>query len=195
MPLWLAGDPCASLELVRAARAKGLPVTCEVTPHHFTLTDEDVQYDSHYKMNPPLASREDRDALIAGLIDGTVDAIATDHAPHEPALKDVEFDRAPFGITGFETALALGLDLVYSGRLSLMRLVELFTSGPARVLGMKLRIAENEPGDLTIFSTDHNWTFRAEESASKSRNSPFDGRSFRGAPMATIVAGRIAYRR
>ncbi|MBZ5697224.1 MAG: dihydroorotase [Acidobacteriia bacterium] len=185
----------ASLELVRAARAKGLPVTCEVTPHHFTLTDEDVQYDSCYKMNPPLASREDRDALIAGLIDGTVDAIATDHAPHEPALKDVEFDRAPFGITGFETALALGLDLVYSGRLSLMRLVELFTSGPARVLGMKRRIAENEPGDLTIFSTDHNWTFRAEESASKSRNSPFDGRSFRGAPMATIVAGRIAYRR
>jgi dihydroorotase len=185
----------ASLELVRAARAKGLPVTCEVTPHHFTLIDEDVPYDSHYKMNPPLASREDRDALIAGLLDGTVDAIATDHAPHEPALKDVEFDRAPFGVTGFETALALGLALVHAGRLSLMRLVELFTSGPARVLGMKRRIAENEPGDLTIFSTDYNWTFRAEESASKSRNSPFDGRSFRGAPMATLVAGQFAYRR
>jgi dihydroorotase len=185
----------ASLELVRAARAKGLPVTCEVTPHHFTLIDEDVPYDSHYKMNPPLASREDRDALIAGLLDGTVDAIATDHAPHEPALKDVEFDRAAFGVTGFETALALGLALVHAGRLSLMRLVELFTSGPARVLGMKRRIAENEPGDLTIFSTDYNWTFRAEESASKSRNSPFDGRSFRGAPMATLVAGQFAYRR
>jgi dihydroorotase len=185
----------ASLDLVRAAKANGLAVTCEVTPHHFTLTDEDVQYDSRYKMNPPLASREDRDALIAGLADGAVDAIATDHAPHEQALKDVEFDRAPFGVTGFETALGLGLDLVHSGKISLMRLVELFTSGPARVLGIERRIAENEPADLTIFSTEHKWTFRAEESASKSRNSPFDGREFRGGPMATIVAGRIAYRR
>jgi dihydroorotase len=185
----------ASLELVRAAKANGLPVTCEVTPHHFTLTDEDVEYDTRYKMNPPLASHEDRDALIAGLADGSVDAIATDHAPHEPALKDVEFDRAPFGVTGFETALSLGLELVHARKLSLMRLIELFTSGPARVLGMERRIAENQPGDLTIFSTEHKWTFQAEESASKSRNSPFDGRNFRGAPMATIVAGRIAYRR
>jgi len=185
----------SSLELVRAAKANGLRVTCEVTPHHFTLIDEDVQYDTRYKMNPPLASREDRDALIAGLADGTVDAIATDHAPHEAALKDVEFDRAPFGVTGFETAIGLGLELVHAGKLSLMRLVELFTSGPARILGMQRRIAENEPGDLTIFATEHKWTFRAEESASKSRNSPFDGREFRGAPMATIVAGRIAYRR
>jgi dihydroorotase len=125
----------ASLELVRAAKARGLRVTCEVTPHHFTLCDEDVQYDTHYKMNPPLASREDRDALIAGLADGTVDAIATDHAPHEPASKDVEFDRAPFGVTGFETALGSALELVHAGKLSLMRMVELFTSGPARVLG------------------------------------------------------------
>jgi dihydroorotase len=185
----------ASLDLVRAAKAKGLPVTCEVTPHHFTLTDEDVQYDTRYKMNPPLASREDRDALIAGLADGSVDAIATDHAPHEPALKEVEFDRAPFGVTGFETALGLALELVHTGKISLMRMVELFTSGPARVLGMERRIAENQPGDLTIFSTEHRWTFRAAESASKSRNSPFDGRAFRGAPMATIVAGRIAYQR
>src|SRR5436853_1816175 len=103
-------------------------------------------------MNPPLAAREDREELLAGLADGTVDAIATDHAPHEPALKDVEFDRAPFGVTGFETALALGLELVHAGKLSLMRLVELFTSGPASVLGMKRCIAENEPGDVTIFS-------------------------------------------
>lgn len=185
----------SSLELVRAAKAKGLPITCEATPHHFTLTDEDVQYDTSYKMNPPLASREDRDALIAGLADGSVDAIATDHAPHEPALKDVEFDRAPFGVTGFETALGLALELVHAGKVSLMRMVELFTSGPARVLGIERRIAENEPADLTIFSTEHKWTFRAEESASKSRNSPFDERNFRGAPMATIVAGRIAYQR
>jgi dihydroorotase len=185
----------ASLDLVRSAKANGLPVTCEVTPHHFTLTDEDVQYDTRFKMNPPLASREDREALIAGLADGAVDAIATDHAPHEAALKDVEFDRAPFGVTGFETALGLALELVHAGKISLMRLVELFTSGPARVLGMERRIAENQPGDLTIFSTDHKWIFRTEESASKSRNSPFDGHSFRGAPMATVVAGCIAWKR
>ena len=186
----------ASLECVRAAKARGLRVTCEVTPHHFTLTDEDVRYDSSYKMNPPLASRDDRDALIAGLADGSVDAIATDHAPHHPASKDVEFDRAPFGITGFETALALGLaELVHTNKLSLMRLIELFTTGPARVLGIDRKIAAGEPADLSIFSTTHEWTFRAAESASKSRNTPFDGRNFRGAPVATIVAGRIVFRR
>jgi len=185
----------ASLELVRRAKANGLPVTCEVTPHHFTLTDEDVQYDTRFKMNPPLASREDRDALIAGLADGTVDAIATDHAPHEAALKNVEFDKAPFGVTGFETAIGLALELVHSGQISLMRMVELFTSGPAHIIGKQRRVAENEPGDLTIFSMEHRWMFRAEDSASKSKNSPFDGRAFRGAPMATVVAGRIAYQR
>jgi dihydroorotase len=185
----------ASLEQVRWAKQRGLQVSCEVTPHHFTLIDEDVQYDSRYKMNPPLAAREDRDALLAGLADGTVDAIATDHAPHEPALKDVEFDRAPFGITGFETALALALEqLVHSNRISLMHLVELFTTGPARVLGMERKIAAGQPADLTIFASDRPWTFRAAESASKSRNSPFDGRAFKGAPVATIVAGRFAYR-
>src|SRR5579863_3057834 len=185
----------ASLEDVRWAKKMGLQLTCEVTPHHFTLTDENLQYDTHYKRNPPLASRADHDALIEGLAEGSVDAIATDHAPHEPALKDVEFDRAPFGVTGFETAIGLGLELVHTGKISLMRLVELFTSGPARVLGMERRIAENQSGDLTIFSAEHKWTYHAEESASKSKNSPFDGRSFRGAPMATIVAGRIAWQR
>jgi len=185
-----------SLEYVRWAKKQGLRVTCEVTPHHFTLVDEDVRYDSNYKMNPPLASRSDRAALIEGLADGSVDAIATDHAPHHPASKDVEFDRAPFGITGFETALTLGLtELVIEKKLSLMRLVELFTTGPARVLGIERKIAAGEPADLTIFSTDREWTFRAAESPSKSRNTPFDGRSFRGAPMATIVAGRFVYRR
>src|SRR6266852_718216 len=186
----------ASLEVVRSAKQRGLGVTCEVTPHHFTLIDEDVQYDSRFKMNPPLAAREDREALLAVLADGTVDAIATVHAPHEPALKDVEFDRAPLGVTGFETALALGLEhLVRTGRLSLMRLVELFTTGPARVLGLERQIAPGEPADLTLFSTDHNWTFRASESASKSRNTPFDGRAFHGAPMVTIVAGRVMFKR
>jgi len=185
----------ASLEQVRWAKSRGLRVTCEVTPHHFTLIDEDVQYDSRFKMNPPLASREDREALIAGLADGAVDAIATDHAPHEPALKDVEFDRAPFGILGFETALALALEqLVHTGRIPLMRLVELFTTGPARILGIERKIAPGQPADLTIFSTDRAWTYTVNDSASKSRNSPFDKRSFKGGPVATVVAGRIAYR-
>jgi dihydroorotase len=185
-----------ALEYVRAAKQQRLRVTAEVTPHHFTLTDEDVRYDTHYKMNPPLASREDRDALIDGLADGTIDAIATDHAPHHPASKDVEFDRAPFGITGFETALALGLTvLVDSKKLSLMRLIELFTTGPASVLNLERKIAAGQLADLTIFSTNYDWTFRASESPSKSRNTPFDGRTFRGAPMATIVAGRVVFRR
>ena len=185
----------ASLEQVRWAKQRGLRVTCEVTPHHFTLIDEDVQYDSRYKMNPPLAAREDREALIAGLADGTVDAIATDHAPHEPALKDVEFDRAPFGILGFETALALALEqLVHSGRLSLTRMIELFTTGPARVLGIERKIAAGQPADLTIFSTTQEWTYDVKRSPSKSRNSPFDGRAFKGGPVATIVAGRIVHK-
>jgi dihydroorotase len=183
-----------SLDQVRFAKQQGLRVTCEVTPHHFTLIDEDVQYDSRFKMNPPLAAREDRDALIAGLIDGTVDCIATDHAPHEPALKDVEFDRAAFGILGFETAIALTLEqLVHTGKISLMRMVELFTSGPARVLGMERTIAAGQPGDVTIFSADRAWTYDVKASPSKSRNSPFDGREFKGGPMATIVAGKIVW--
>jgi dihydroorotase len=185
-----------ALEYVRLAKSAGLHVTCEITPHHFTLIDEDVRYDSNYKMNPPLASREDRAALIEGLADGTVDAIATDHAPHHPASKDVEFDRAPFGITGFETALALALDeLVHPGKISLLRMVELFTTGPAHVLGLHSKIAEGQPADLTIFSPTLAWTYRSSESPSKSRNTPFDNRSFHGAPVATIVSGRIVYRR
>ena len=186
----------ASLDQVRWAKARGLRVTCEVTPHHFTLTDEDVTYDSRFKMNPPLASREDREALAAGLADGAVDVIATDHAPHEPALKDVEFDRAPFGILGFETALSLALEqLVMTNKISLMRLVELFTTGPARVLGIERKLAAAQPADITIFSTDYGWKYNVNDSPSKSRNSPFDGRTFLGAPMATIVAGKITFRR
>jgi dihydroorotase len=185
----------ASLEQVRFAKQNGLRVTCEVTPHHFTLIDEDVTYDSRYKMNPPLAAREDRQALLEGLADGTVDAIATDHAPHEPALKDVEFDKAPFGILGFDTAIALALEqLVHSGRISLMRMVELFTTGPARVLGRDRSLAIGEPGDLTIFSLDRPWTYNVKDSASKSRNSPFNGRSFKGGPVATIVAGKLVWK-
>jgi dihydroorotase len=185
----------ASLEQVRIAKQNGLQVTCEVTPHHFTLIDEDVTYDSRFKMNPPLAARADREALIAGLADGTVDAIATDHAPHEPALKDVEFDRAPFGILGFDTAIGLALEqLVHTGKLKLQRMVELFTSGPARILGKERKLAEGQPADITIFSLHRPWTYNVKESASKSRNSPFDGRSFKGGPVATVVAGKIVYK-
>jgi dihydroorotase len=185
----------ASLEQVRFAKKQGLNVTCEVTPHHFTLIDEDVTYDSRFKMNPPLAAREDREALLAGLADGTVDAIATDHAPHEPAIKDVEFDKAPFGILGFETAIGLALEqLVHTNRIPLMRMVELFTTGPARVLGKERKLAPGEPADVTIFSLDRPWTYHVKESPSKSRNSPFDGRTFKGGPVATIVAGKVVHR-
>jgi dihydroorotase len=185
----------ASLEQVRFAKKQGLRVTCEVTPHHFTLIDEDVTYDSRFKMNPPLAAREDRDALLAGIADGTVDAIATDHAPHEPAIKDVEFDKAPFGILGFETAIGLALEqLVHTNRIPLMRMVELFTTGPARVFGKERKLAAGEPADVTIFSLDRPWTYHVKESPSKSRNSPFDGRTFKGGPAATIVAGKLVHR-
>jgi dihydroorotase len=188
----------ASLEQVRSAKQHGIAVTCEVTPHHFTLIDEDVGYDSRYKMNPPLGSREDRAALLEGLADGTVEAIATDHAPHHPASKDVEFDRAPFGILGFETAIALTLrELVHTNRIPLMRMVELFTAGPARVLGKQNeagKLAEGRVADVTIFSLSREWTYRVEESPSRSRNSPFDGQKFKGGPVATIIAGKIAYR-
>ncbi len=185
----------ASLAQVRFAKQNGLRVTCEVTPHHFTLIDEDVTYDSRFKMNPPLAAREDREALLEGLADGTVDAIASDHAPHEPAIKDVEFDKAPFGILGFETAIGLALEqLVHSGRISLLRMVELFTTGPARVLGKERKLAIGEPADITVFSLDRRWTYHVGESASKSRNSPFDGHTFKGGPVATIVGGKIVYK-
>ncbi|MGA2811838.1 MAG: dihydroorotase [Candidatus Acidiferrum sp.] len=184
-----------SLDQVRYAKSRNLKVTCEVTPHHFTLIDEDVQYDSRYKMNPPLASREDREALLNGLADGSVDAIATDHAPHEPALKDVEFDKAPFGILGFETALALALEqLVNPGRITLMRMVELFATGPARVLGFERKLAAGQPADITVFSTTRQWTYNVKSSPSKSRNSPFDARTFKGAAMATIVAGKFTHK-
>ena len=184
-----------SLDQVRYAKENGLHVTCEVTPHHFTLIDEDVTYDSRFKMNPPLAAREDREELWRGLADGTVDAIATDHAPHEPALKDVEFDKAPFGILGFDTAMGLTLgQLVHTGKISLLRMVELFTTGPARVLGKERKLASGEPADVTIFSIDRPWTYHVAETASKSRNSPFDGKSFKGGPVATIVGGKFVHK-
>jgi dihydroorotase len=187
-----------ALEAVRRAKESGLPVTCEVTPHHWTLTDEMVEgYDTNTKMSPPLRSRDHVEALIKGLRDGTIDAIATDHAPHHADEKALEFDRAPFGITGLETAVGLALDrLVHEGIIDLQRLVELCSVNPARIFNLTDRgtLRKNAWGDVTILDPDLQWTFEAARSKSKSRNTPFDGWTMRGAAVATIVAGRVVYR-
>ena len=187
-----------SVAMVAHARKLGLAVTCEATPHHFAITDADVaSYDSNYKMKPPLRSECDIEAVIDGIVSGAIDAIATDHAPHPGSEKMQEFEKCPFGILGLETALGLSLErLVHTGRIPLSALVALFTTGPARVLRLdRGTLAIGAPADVTIFSTDVEWTYDVNQSFSKSRNSPFDGRSFRGGPMATIVAGNIVWRR
>jgi dihydroorotase len=188
-----------ALRAVRAAKARGVKVTCEVTPHHFTLTDErltaPLSYDTNLKMNPPLRERADLEALLHGLADGTVDAIATDHAPHQQDEKHVEFDRAPFGIIGLETAVPLALDRLYQpGLVTLRRLVQLLSVNPARILnvgGGTLR--PDRPADITILAPGVNTTVDVSRSRSRSRNSPFDGWTFRGAVAATIVAGLTVY--
>jgi dihydroorotase len=184
-----------SLELVRRARRQELPVTCEVTPHHLVLTDEEVArtvFSTQCKMKPPLRSERDRQALLAGLADGTVDAIASDHAPHHADEKDVEFDLAPFGILGLETTLGLCLDrLVRPGVVSLSRLVELLSTGPARVL--RLPGGTLRPGslaDVTLFDPEGEVTVAAGAFLSRSRNTPFDGWKLKGRPVATLVGGR-----
>jgi dihydroorotase len=187
-----------ALEAVRRAKEKGLQVTCEATPHHFTLTDEAARdYDTNTKMCPPLRSPDHLEALLEGLRDGTVDAIATDHAPHHADEKALEFDQAPFGITGLETAVGLALDrLVHTGVVSLERLVELCSTNPARIFRLEGR-GTLRPGawaDVTILDPDLEWAFDAARSKSKSRNTPFDGWTMRGAPVATFVAGRLVYR-
>jgi dihydroorotase len=184
--------------MIAYAKSRGLPVTCEVTPHHIALTDADsIPYDSNYKMKPPLRTAADVEALVDAVASGVVDAIATDHAPHTGYQKMQEFERCPFGIIGLETALAVALDrLVHSGRISLMRLVELFTVGPARVFGLECgRLAPGLPADVTIFDPELEWTYDVNQSLSKSKNSPFHGRRFRGGPVATIVDGRFVWRR
>jgi dihydroorotase len=186
----------ASLRAVRAGKARGVRVTCEVTPHHFTLTDESLTgYDTNYKMNPPLRERADRDELLQGLAHGTIDAIATDHAPNHYDEKAVEFDRAPFGIVGLETAVSIALDrLVHAGLVSLARLVELLSVNPARILrvaGGGLR--PDSPADLPIMAPDLPVTIAAARFRSKSRNTPFDGWTLRGGVAATIIGGRTVY--
>src|SRR5579885_3467452 len=188
-----------AIESVRRAKARGAQVTCEVTPHHFTLTDAACEgFDTNTKMNPPLRSREHLDAILEAIADGTVDAIATDHAPHHSDEKALEFDHAPFGITGLDTAVALALDrLVHRGVANLARLVELFSAGPARIFQLKDRgtLRPGAWGDVTILDPTLRWTFDASRSKSKSRNTPFDGWTFQGAAVATIVGGRVVHRR
>jgi len=187
-----------SVALVREAARRGVNVTCEVTPHHLTLTDEAVlRYGTNAKMNPPLRSSEDLAAVRAAIRDGTVDALATDHAPHAAELKAKPLAEAPFGVTGFETALAVALtELVHPGIITLPRLITLMSTNPARIIRQRLgRLEVGCPADITIFDANLEWTYRVAESRSKSRNSPFDGWKFQGAVTATIVGGKIVYRR
>lgn len=185
-----------ALEAVRRAKEDGLQVTCEVTPHHWTLTDEAVaEYDTNTKMSPPLRSREHVEAVLAAMKDGTIDAIATDHAPHHADEKALEFDQAPFGITGLETAVGLAFDLVHNGLIDLERLVQMCSTNPARIFGIADRgsLKANAFADVTILDPQLEWVFDANRSKSKSRNTPFHGRTMHGAAVATIVGGRLVY--
>jgi dihydroorotase len=188
-----------SIRAVRKAKDAGVKVTCEVAPHHFTLTDESLQspvaYDTNTKMNPPLREAADRDAMVAGIKDGTVDVIATDHAPHHYDEKNVEFDRAPFGIVGLETAIPLSLDrLMHAGVIGLPRLVELMSVNPARILRVPGgTLAIGAPADITILAPELKVRIDAKALRSKSKNTPFDGWELRGGVAGTIVAGRTLY--
>jgi dihydroorotase len=188
-----------TLEAVRQGKSRGVKVTCEVCPHHFTLTDDllaaPIPYDTNTKMNPPLREARDRDAMIAGIVDGSVDAISTDHAPHHYDEKNVEFDRAPFGIVGLETAVPICLDrLVHAGLISLARLIELLSVNPARILRVPGgTLSPGAPADITILAPDRATTIDRTTLRSKSKNTPFHGWSFRGAVAATIVGGRMVY--
>ena len=187
-----------AMDAVRQAKKNGIRATAEITPHHFTLIDENVgDFDTHYKMNPPLRSAADRDAMIAGIEDGTIDAIATDHAPHAFHEKQVEFERASMGIIGLETALPIAVTVLHHHfKMPLWRVVELLSSGPARVFGLKDlgSLAPGSLGDVTIFDPQKKWIYDASLSPSKSRNTPYDGWSFIGKVMATIVGGNVVFR-
>lgn len=187
-----------SLKAVRRGKRSRARVTCEVTPHHFTLTDEAVgEFDTRCKMNPPLRSAADLESILVALADGTVDAIATDHAPHASHEKLVEFERAAFGVTGLETALGLAISRLHRDhKMPLARIVELFTAGPAQVFDLRGRgsLARGNHADVTIFDAKKRWTFESARSRSLSRNTPFDGWQLTGKVIATIVSGRIVYR-
>jgi len=186
-----------AVDMVAFAKSRGLPVTAEATPHHFVLADRDMPpYDSNYKMKPPLREPRDVDAVTQGLASGVIDAIATDHAPHPGSEKMQEFERCPFGIIGLETAIALSLDrLFHTGKAGLSQFVSWFTVNPARILRLPGgTLAPGSPADLTLFSLDAEWIYDVNKSPSKSRNTPFNGRKFKGGPFATIVAGDLIWR-
>jgi len=183
-----------SIEAIRQAKKKGVPVTCETAPHYFTLTDEDIPpYDTNYKMNPPLRSEADRLAIIEGLKDGTIDMIATDHAPHNLDEKDVEFDRAAFGIIGLETALPLSLKLVQDGHLSFGQLVKKMAKAPAGLMAINNDIIPGNPADLTLINPEAEFVIEPETFISKSRNTPFAKRHAKGYAMMTFVDGQPVY--
>jgi dihydroorotase len=181
-----------AVEIIREAKAHGLRVTAEATPHHFTLTDAAVaDYDTNAKMNPPLRSADDVTAVVEGIADGTIDVIASDHAPHHINLKMLEFDRAPFGITGLETAVSLALTKL---QVSLTRLIELFSINPQKIMKVEpWGLFEGSTADLTILDLNRNWTFDISQSRSRSRNSPFHGWPMKGKAVATIVGGKVVY--
>jgi dihydroorotase len=181
-----------AVEMVRKAKAMGAKVTAEVTPHHFTLTDAAVaEYDTNAKMNPPLRSQDDVDALLEGIHDGTIDVIASDHAPHHINLKMLEFDRAPFGITGLESAVGLALTQL---KLPLPRLVEMLSLNPQKIMRVTpWGVFEGSDAHLTILDTTRKWKFDVSQSKSKSRNSPFNGWDMTGKAVATVVGGKLVY--
>jgi dihydroorotase len=183
-----------SVAAIRRAKADGIHVTAETAPHYFTLTDEAVEgYNTHAKMNPPLRSQADRQAVREGLADGTLDAIATDHAPHSTNEKEVEFDRAANGIIGLETSLALGLQLVRDGILDITALIEKMACAPARIMGLECGLQPGRPADLTVIDPLKEWTVDSCHFKSKSRNTPFDGWRLTGRAVTTIVGGKVVY--
>jgi dihydroorotase len=187
-----------ALEAIREAKRQGLHVTCEAAPHHFTLTDEAIgDYDTNAKMNPPLRAEADRQAVLAGLADGTVDCIATDHAPHAAHEKEQEFERAPNGITGLETALGLALRVLHQGQgLSLGRIISLMSAAPAGIVSLAGRgsLKVGSFADVVVFDAGAEWRFAAKNSRSKSKNTPFDGAAMLGRVKATISEGKVVYR-
>ena len=195
-----------AVELVRRAKERGAPVTAEATPHHLTITEEwvrakpgrDGHYDTNAKVNPPLRTRQDADALVRGLAEGVIDCVATDHAPHSAADKDCTFEQAAFGISGLEVALGSLMGLVHEGRLELPTLIERLSAGPARVLGRPDlcmgTLRPGSPADVAIFDPDAEWVVSTDRMVSGGRNTPLDGANLRGRVAAVLVAGRVVYR-
>jgi len=184
-----------AVDLVRQAKAKGLPVTCEAAPHHFILTDEAVRgYDTNTKMSPPLRALRDLNAVKQGLKDGTIDIIATDHAPHAEVDKQVDYDSAAFGIVGLETALPLSLELVAQGVMTLPKMVEKLTSRPAEIFKLDMgTLTEGRDADITLFDPEEEYAIDVTRFYSRSKNSPFNGRRVKGRVRHTLVKGKIVY--